>query len=139
MDTFAVLTIQLARIYGIIALTAALAALLAPKRMSLVIADFERSPAAAFLGALSALILGLIMVVMHNLWTDIAAILVSLFGWIVLIKGILLLAVPDGLLRFAAAAASSPARIRLWGVVALVLAIVFLMIGLASHATTVSL
>jgi hypothetical protein len=139
MDTFSVLTIQLARIYGVVAFTAALAALLSPKRMGLIIADFETAPALVFMSALFALILGLVMVMIHNLWTDIAAILVSLFGWIVLIKGILLLAAPEGLLRFAAASASSPARIRLWGVAALVLAAIFLIIGLASRATTVSL
>ncbi|HEX5006516.1 MAG TPA: hypothetical protein VFV70_05355 [Hyphomonadaceae bacterium] len=139
MDTFSVLTIQLARIYGIVALTVALAALLAPRRMGLILDDFERSPAITFIGALFALILGLVMVMVHNLWTDFGAILVSLFGWIVLIKGILLLAAPEGLLRFATASGSSPARIRLWGVAALVLAALFLVIGLASRATTVSL
>jgi hypothetical protein len=139
MDTFAVLTVQLARIYGIVALTVALAALLAPKRFSMVIADFERSPGLVFIAALFALILGLVMVMIHNLWTDIAAILVSLSGWIVLIKGILLLAAPEGLLRFVGASASSPARIRLWGVGALVLAALFLVLGVASRATAVSL
>jgi hypothetical protein len=139
MDTFAVLTIQLARIYGIVALTAALAALLSPKRMGLVLSEFEASPGLTFMAALFALILGLVMVMVHNLWTDIAAIIVTLFGWIVLVKGILLLATPDGLLRFAAASASSPARIRLWGIAALVLAAIFLIIGAASRATTVSL
>ena len=109
MDTFSVLTIQLARIYGIVVLTAALAALLSPKRMGLIFADFESSPGLTFMAALFALILGLVMVVVHNLWTDFAAIFVSLFGWIVLIKGILLLAAPDGLLLFATASASSTA------------------------------
>ena len=139
MDTFSVLTIQLARIYGVVAFTAALAALLSPKRMSLIIADFETAPALVFMAALFALILGLVMVMIHNLWTDIAAILVSLFGWVVLIKGILLLAAPEGVLRFATASASSPERIRLWGIAALVLAAIFLIIGFASRATTVSL
>jgi hypothetical protein len=139
MDTFSVLTIQLARIYGLVALTAALAALLSPRRMGLILADFESSPGLTFMAALFALILGLVMVVIHNLWTDIAAILVSLFGWIALVKGILLLAAPEGLLRFASASASSPARIRLWGVVALVLAAIFLITGVASRATTISL
>ena len=139
MDTFSVLTIQLARIYGIVVLTAALAALLSPKRMGLIFADFESSPGLTFMAARFALIHVLVMVVVHNLWTDFAAIFVSLFGWIVLIKGILLLAAPDGLLRFATASASSTARIRLWGIAALVLAAILLILGIASRATAVSL
>ena len=139
MDTFSVFTIELARIYGVVTLTVALAALLATKRMTDIIADFERSPALVFMSALFALVLGLVMVMLHNLWTDIAAILVSLFGWIVLIKGILLLAAPDGLLKFASASASSPVRVRAWGIAALVLAAIFLILGVTSRATAVSL
>ena len=135
MDTFSVLTIQFARIYGVVILTAALAALLRPNRMATILADFERSPGLTFLGALLALILGLLMVTAHNLWSDIAAILVSLFGWIVLIKGILLLASPEGPLKFGAASASSPARVRLWGIAALFLAAIFLVLGAASRAS----
>jgi uncharacterized protein YjeT (DUF2065 family) len=136
MDTFSVLTIQLARIYGIVTLTAALAALLKPDFMGRIIADFERSPGLTYVTALFGLILGLVMVALHNLWTDIAAILVSLLGWIVLVESILMFAAPEGLLRFATAAAASPARVRLWGIFALVLGASCRGSGVASRASS---
>lgn len=132
LDTFAALTLQLARAYGIGIVIVALAALLMPARMAVVFADFERSPALAFLSALFALVLGLVLIVLHSLWTDMPAVLVSLLGWFILAKGIFLLAAPEGLLKIAAAIA--PGLIRLWGVLALVLGALYLAIGLGGHA-----
>lgn len=134
-DTFALLTLQLARVYGIGVLVFAVTALLKPGSMSAAIADFERSPGLVLLAAMFAVILGLTLVTLHSAWIDVPAILVSLAGWLVLIKGILLLAAPEGLLRLGSAAASSPARVRLWGVVALILGAIYLAIGLTGHAT----
>jgi hypothetical protein len=134
-DTFALLTLDLAKAYGIAIVAVACAALFAPGRMSAVIADFERSAGLSFVTALFALTLGLVLVMAHSLWTDPAAVLVSLFGWIVLVKGILLLAAPEGLFKFATASASSSSRIRIWGIAALVLAAVFLAIGFAGRAS----
>jgi len=135
LDTFSVLTLQLAKAYGIAILAIALTALAGPARMGAVIADFERQPALVFITALFALFLGLALVMLHNLWTDPTAILVSLLGWLTLVKSLLLLAAPVGLLKFGAAVASSPARIRIWGVAALILAAIYLVLGLAGHAS----
>ena len=134
MDTFSVLTLQLARLWGIAALVIALGALTAPTRMSAAMADFERSPGLLFLAAILALGIGLLQVMFHNLWTDPTAIIVSLIGWLAIIKGIVLLAIPEPLMKLAMAV-SSPSTVRLYGVAILVLAIVLLVLGLAGRAT----
>ncbi len=133
LDTFSLLTIELARAYGAGIVIAALAALLMPARMITVLADLERSPALIFLAALFAIVLGLVMIVLHSLWTDFPAILVSLLGWAVIAKGIVLLAAPEGIMKLAAV--FTPAHIRLWGVVVLILGAVYLAIGLTGHAS----
>lgn len=132
-DTFAVLTIQLARAYGIAVLILAVTALLKPGRVALALNDFERSPGLTFLGALVGVFLGLFLITLHSVWIDLPAILVSLLGWLSLIKGVLLLAAPEGFLKFASAM-STPGRVRLWGVFALILGAVYLAIGLTAHA-----
>lgn len=136
-DTFAVLTIQLARVYGIAVLILAVTALLKPGRVGLALADFERSPGLTFLGALVGVLLGLFLITLHPVWTDLSAVLVSLLGWLALVKGVLLLAAPEGFLKFASAMAS-PGRIRLWGVFALILGAIYLVIGLTAHAIVAS-
>jgi hypothetical protein len=135
LDTFSILTLHLATAYGVGIFAAAMAALVSPARFGAAIADFERSPGLAFLGAILALVMGLGLVMLHNLWTDPAAVLVSLLGWVILLKGVLVLAAPEGIMKLAAAAASSPARVRIWGVIALILAAAFLAIGLAGRAS----
>lgn len=132
-DTFAVLTIQLARVYGIAVLILAVTALLKPGRVALALNDFERSPGLTFLGALVGVFLGLFLITLHSVWTDLPAILVSLLGWLSLVKGVLLLAAPEGFLKFASAV-STPNRVRLWGVFALIIGAVYLAIGLTAHA-----
>ena len=133
LDTFSLLTIELARAYGAGIVIAALAALLMPARMITVLADLERNPAIIFLAALFAIVLGLVMIVLHSVWTDFPAILVSLLGWAVIAKGIVLLAAPEGIMKLAAV--FTPAHIRLWGVVVLILGAVYLAIGLTGHAS----
>lgn len=135
MDTFSVLTLQLARIWGVAAFVIALVALTAPARMGVVMADFQKSPALLFMTAIFALMIGLVQVALHNLWTDPTAIIVSLIGWLAIVKGVLLLAAPEGAMAFAAAVSSSPSRVRLYGVFVLILAIVLLILGVMGRAT----
>jgi len=133
-DTFSVLTLELARAYGVGILVTALAAIAGPARFAAVIADFARSPGLTFLGAMLALILGIGMVMLHNLWTDLTAVLVSLIGWAVFAKGVLVLAAPEGLMKLAVAVTTPPGRMRIWGAIMLVLAAVFLALGIGGHA-----
>jgi hypothetical protein len=135
LDTFSIFTLHLATAYGVGILVVAMSAITGPARLGAVIADFERSPALLFLGALLALVMGIALVMLHNLWTDPAAGLVSLLGWVILLKGIFVAAAPEGLMKFASAAASSPARVRVWGFIALILAALYLAVGLIGRAS----
>lgn len=133
MDTFSLLSLELARIWGVAALVIAFACLFAPTRMTAVMQDFERSPALAFMTALFALLIGLIQVTLHNLWTDPTAVIVSLIGWLAIVKGVVLIAIPEAVLRFTAAI-STPSRVRIYGVAVLILSVVLLALGLLGRA-----
>lgn len=132
-DTLIPLTLTLARAYGIGTVIVALAALLASQRIKSALADFDRNPGLTFLSALFAIILGLMLVVIHSVWADLPAILVSMLGWIILAKGIVLLAAPEPLLKIARAS-DSTSVVRLWGVIALALGVLYLVIGFGGHA-----
>jgi len=134
-DTLTLLTLTLARGFGVLILAVSLLALVTPGRLSAALADFERSPGLTLLGAITALIMGLVLITLHNLWTDPLAILVSLLCWACLVKGVLLLAAPTGYLKFGAAIAASPSRIRIYGVVALILGAILLAAGLLGRAS----
>ena len=83
-----------------------------------IVADFERSPALVAITGAVAFAVGALIVTFHNLWTSPAAIIVSAAGWMAVLEGLTLLAVPDLWLRLARAVMKGA---KIWGVVMLVL------------------
>ncbi len=56
--------------------------------------DFFKSPALTYMGAALAIITGLLIVLMHNVWVIGWPVIITVFGWLGLIKGILLIIFP---------------------------------------------
>ncbi len=135
MDTFSLLTLDFAKVYGVYLIATGLSGIAATDRWKLVVEDYARSPALIYLTAVAMLGLGLVLVMAHNLWTDPLAIIVSLVNWIVLIEGIAMMAIPEALLKFGAAAVSSPNIVRIWAVFALIAGALLLAAGLMVHAS----
>ena len=135
MDTFAITTLDFAKAYGVYILVTGLAGLFAPDRWKLVVDDYARSPGLTYLTATITFGLGLVLVTLHNLWTDPLAITVSLIGWIVLIEGIAGMALPEALLRFGAASVASRSTTRIWAIFALIAGALLLFAAFTGRAT----
>lgn len=134
IETFSVLTLTLARTLGIFTLVVAIAAIRSPKRFDEIMAEFARSPALTFVTGVFTLALGLTLAVLHTSWLDPLAIAVTLFGWAVLLKGVVLLVMPRPILAFAARA-DKPGRVRLFAIVGLILGVLLLVAGFIGRAT----
>jgi hypothetical protein len=74
-------------------------------------AVFDNPAIVWILGAL-LLLGGLIIIANHQYWSTVAAALVSLFGWFLAVRGVMLLAVPDVLARGASTAVANPLAIQ---------------------------
>jgi uncharacterized membrane protein len=133
--TFSVLTLTLAKAYGIYMIAIGFSGLTAPERWRMMMEDFQESPGLTYLAAVLVLGFGLAMVILHDLWTDPLAIVVSLFGWVLLLKGVLLMAAPDGLLRLGVATVATPDRTRAWAVVAVIFGAMLLTAGVLGRAS----
>ncbi len=70
-----------------------------------------------FVFAVITLILGLIMVVGHNIWVIGWPVVVTLFSWLVLISGLLRLLFPDLAIKMGHGLLNHPIRITITGVV----------------------
>ena len=132
--TFSVLTLQLAKAFGVYVLVTGLSGLAAPARWKAVMEDFQRSPGLVYLTAVIVLGVGLVLVLAHSLWTDPLAIIVSLFGWIALIEGVALKAASEGLLALGAATVATPGRTRACAIMAVILGAALLAAGLFGRA-----
>ena len=135
MNTFVISTLDLAKAYGVYILVTGLAGLFASDRWKLVMEDYTRSPGLTYLTAAIVFGLGLVLVTLHNLWTDPLAIIVSLIGWIVLIEGVALMALPEALLKFGAAAVASRNTTRIWAIFALIAGALLLFAAFTGRAT----
>jgi len=85
--------------------------------------QFEANSLWVWVIGASALALGLTIVTVHHYWRGAAAVIVSLLGWLVVLRGVLLLAFPSTFISMANNMIGAPG---LW----VSLAIVFALVGL---------
>ena len=64
------------------------------------IEDFEKSPALTFITGLFLLVMGVLLVEYHNIWVKNWTVLITIVGWAVVIKGILLITFPEFISHF---------------------------------------
>jgi hypothetical protein len=68
---------------------------------------FANSVLPWILGAMM-LLAGLIIIAFHQYWRGVSAVLISLFGWFVALRGLMMMALPSGIESGAGATISSP-------------------------------
>ncbi|MBU1090045.1 hypothetical protein KKF38_04630 [Patescibacteria group bacterium] len=88
-------TTILAQIMGPVLVAAGIGFLLHPKFYAKIIKDFEECEGLTYFAGISIMILGLIVVLNHNIWEFSAAGLVTLLAWGSLVKGAIFLIAPN--------------------------------------------
>lgn len=88
------LSIAIAKILSLTMLAIGLGALAGRIDFNKMAADFEKSAGLSFTSGVFTLILGAVLVNYHNVWVKDWPVLVTIIGWIALIKGILLIVYP---------------------------------------------
>ena len=94
-----------------------------PSDMRAVLSEFVANPLWAWFAGSFVLLGGLTIVALHQYWRGPAAIIVSLVGWLVVLRGVLLLAFPQTFVSVANSMTGSEAWWR-------VLCIAFALVGL---------
>lgn len=88
-------TVFLSKLIGLYCLLVALSMLMHKEATVAALDSVVHSPAVLLLGGLTAIVIGLAMILSHNLWSGGApTVIVTLFGWISLIKGLIVLFLP---------------------------------------------
>jgi|CXWL01.1.fsa_nt_gi hypothetical protein len=110
MDT----SIFLAQLLGPVLLTVSVAMLARPKAMSDMMKTFTTAQGQVwvFLLGLLAMIAGLSIVLVHNVWDGTWRVILTLFGWGLVIKGAIRLFFPEWALKTAGAVASNKALMK---------------------------
>jgi hypothetical protein len=123
------LTASLAVLVGLYMVALGIGAFVAGRDWTALLEEFEHSQALVALTGIIAFAIGGAIVTLHNRWTDPVAIIVTLAGWIAVIEGLAILAVPRWYLALSRRIIAAP---RVWGAVMLALGAFLLSSVLAS-------
>src|SRR4249919_2654921 len=131
MTTTIPLTLHLLVMIGAYEFAAGIAGLTGRISWPALLDEFERSPALTFITGFMVYILGAVLILVHNIWTDVPAIIVSLIGWIATAEGILIMIAPVPLLALSRPLVRSQRAISLFAVL---FGIVLILLGLTGRA-----
>lgn len=87
-------TIFLAQLIGPTMLAVGLGIFFSRSYYEKVYRHLENETLAVLMGGIAALVIGILMVLNHNVWTSLLASIVTLVGWLSIVKGLLLIIVP---------------------------------------------
>ena len=93
-------SLLIARILGTLFIVITLAVLFNLDYYRNMVRDFLTQPALRYLGGVMAFVFGLLTIEIHNIWVTNWTVVITVMGWMALIKGIVLLMVPTALTRF---------------------------------------
>ena len=88
-------TIYLSRLIGLVALIAAAAMLIDKQPMVAALGALTRNGALLYVVGMIGIVAGVAIVLVHNIWSQgLMPLVVTLFGWLLLLRGILLVLLP---------------------------------------------
>ncbi|MCR4336368.1 MAG: hypothetical protein NUV91_00980 [Candidatus Omnitrophica bacterium] len=119
------LSILVAKILTLTYISAGIAALRGKINFAQMIEEFEKSPALTFITGFIALVFGATLVQYHNIWTKDWIVLITIVGWISLLKGIILIAFPQSVSSFK----SWYKNTRVWGIIMILFGALFAYFG----------
>lgn len=96
------LSIFLAKVIGLYYVIISLSFLLNKIRLRALIIDMMNNPTSLLLSGFIALIIGILLVVSHNLWVEDWRVIITVIGWLALLKGITIIFFPTFLFNLSA-------------------------------------
>jgi uncharacterized protein YjeT (DUF2065 family) len=110
-------TLFLGAIVGPYLLVMGLSFLLYAKTWVKVAKEIEKNHFVVVIGMALALLLGLAMIQMHNIWEWSLWVVITLFGWIAFLKGIFYFLAPGEWIKGLIKMCSNPSMFYFWGLV----------------------
>lgn len=114
------LTLLLTQILGVYMLAGGASALLYPDRARRAIEEVSKSYIIPYFDGALALVIGLLIVLLHNVWDGLNAIIVTIFGWLALAEGLAMMLLPQETIAGIAKSLSTRGSIKTWALIALI-------------------
>jgi hypothetical protein len=87
----------LAKVMGLFLLIVSVILLVNFHKFPKLVKDFAKNSLLIFISGFPALLLGLLIVLNHNIWVNDPRVIITILGWLILVKGVLRLSMPEQL------------------------------------------
>lgn len=122
------LSTLVAKMASLAYLSAGVAAFSGKLSFQKIMKEFQKSQGLTYLSGFMALILGLILVEYHNFWVWDWTVLITIIGWVAVLKGVMLIAFPNSLSFFK----NWYKNERMWSILLIAIGILFGYFGFIS-------
>jgi len=121
---------QLFQLFGLAYLSIGVGALLDIKNWQRVFEDFTKNRPLLLIGGVGSLVVGFLLVTFHNTWAWQWPVIITIIGWLALLKGILLLALPQVMIVLVAAMSIEKNLLKIHAAATMVIGLMFLVLGI---------
>ncbi|MCK4888046.1 MAG: DUF2065 family protein [Planctomycetes bacterium] len=90
---------QIFQFIGLIYLAVGVGILLNPQYYKKMFADFKTSTAVMYIGGIFAFAIGFLLIIFHNIWVKDISVIITIVGWMALLKGISILVLPKLMMK----------------------------------------
>jgi len=90
---------QIFQILGLAYLSIGLGLLLNPRYYKQMFIDFKTNLTAMYLGGIFAFAIGFLLITFHNIWVKDVSVIITIVGWMALLKGISILVLPKMMMK----------------------------------------
>ena len=123
----------IARIFGLLYLVVGIGLIKNRQTFKQIMEDFSKNTVLVFYGGILALVIGLMIVLTHNIWVANWTVIITIIGWGALIKGVWLIIFPNSVHKFMQTYQKNENLLKIHPIVALVLGIVLTYFGFFSR------
>jgi uncharacterized protein YjeT (DUF2065 family) len=120
---------QIFQIFSIIYLAVGVGILINPGFYKKMFENFIENAAVLYLGGITALVVGYLIIAFHNTWTMDLSVIITIFGWLALIKGILILIRPKIMVALSKAMVKKESHLKIEAIAIIILGLAFSFLG----------
>ena len=91
--------------------------------------DFIENAAVLYLGGITALVVGYLILAFHNTWTMDMSVIITIVGWLALIKGVVILIQPKIIITLSKAILQKENILKIEAIAVIILGLTFAFLG----------
>ena len=91
--------------------------------------DFIENAAVLYLGGITALVVGYLILAFHNTWTMDLSVIITIVGWLALIKGVVILIQPKIIITLSKAILQKENILKIEAIAVIILGLAFAFLG----------